>query len=301
MKLDGEILLAPMTELLQRIGAREIRWEPEKVTLPEGEFDITVNAADSPELTNTLFNHPTTRLFHINGKQCLLYIPHGNNFDKLPKFHFMDCSTIKLKYREGRIDRYVITNRTSGLFKMFISEERYSRESVEEEKELKVCKRCLAEWDTYGYKGYRRLTSEASKNQAVDAFNIEEFFATCKSQFKNLPSRSDQSILLSKDNYVENWAAISSFYREKKHWRCEQCGVDLHDHHQYLQVHHRNGVKQDNSPDNLEALCVLCHSLAPAHGHMQNETQVPPEARALILRRRDEMQRKAEAFLRMRV
>ncbi|MCR5347507.1 MAG: HNH endonuclease [Fretibacterium sp.] len=297
MKLDGEVLLAPMTSLLQRIGAREIHWEPEKFTLPEGEFDITVNAADSPELTDALFNN-STPFFSINGKQCLLYIPYGT-FSQLPKFHFMDCSTVKSKYKEGRIDRYVITNRTSGLFKMFVSEEWYSRENTEVEKRLKVCKKCLKEWDSYGYKGYRRLTGETAKNQAVDDFNIEEFFATCKTQFKNLPSRSDQSILLSKDDYVENWSAISTFYRENKHWRCEKCGVDLHDYHRYLQVHHRNGVKQDNSPDNLEALCVLCHSQAPAHGHMQNETQVPPEVRDLILRRREEMKRKEDAFLRM--
>lgn len=61
--------------------------------------------------------------------------------------------------------------------------------------------------------------------------------------------------------YVENWESISLAYRTKKNFTCERCGthVDGLDRF-YMQTHHKNSIKTDNREDNLECLCIKCHS-----------------------------------------
>ena len=36
-----------------------------------------------------------------------------------------------------------------------------------------------------------------------------------------------------------------------------------------MHCHHRNGVITDNRPENLQALCLLCHAKQPAHNHIK--------------------------------
>jgi hypothetical protein len=35
-------------------------------------------------------------------------------------------------------------------------------------------------------------------------------------------------------------------------------------------VHHINGLKSDDSPENLRVLCIGCHAEQPSHGHMRS-------------------------------
>lgn len=286
MKLNIELLTMPLTALLQKIGAPEISWEPQKIILPEAQFEITVDVAKQPEVATELFSNPDG-LLAVEGRQCLLYIPYGTQ-GQLPKFHFMDCRTIREMYSAGRLDRYVVTNKTSGLFRMSISSEWYRGDGQEKEVRLHVCKNCLNTWN---YKGYRNLLAW-EKDRVVNDFDIEEFFASCKSQFRFLPKRTDQSVFL-KDAYMENWGEISRGYRAGRGWKCEMCGVDLSDHQEYIHTHHINGNKHDTRPENLMALCYVCHSEQPHHGHMERNDP----ARALILERRERMQSYLNNFM----
>lgn len=286
MKLDTELLAAPMTALLEKIGAPETSWAPQKIVLPEGQFEITVDVAKQPQVAAELFSNPNG-LLAVEGRQCLLYIPCGS-LGQLPKFHFMDCRTIREMSRAGRLDRYVVTNKTSGLFKMSISSEWYQGGGQEKEVTLYVCKNCLDSWN---YKGYRNLLAK-EKDRAVKDFHIAEFFASCKSQFRFLPTRTDGSIFL-KDAYMKNWDDISRGYRSGRGWKCEMCGVDLSDHQEYIHTHHINGNKQDTRPENLIALCYVCHSEQPHHGHMERNEL----AQALILERREKMRRSLNNFI----
>ena len=55
------------------------------------------------------------------------------------------------------------------------------------------------------------------------------------------------------------WTVLSGWYREEQDWICEDCGIDLKSRKQFLHTHHIRG-RAYNSPDDLKALCVRCHS-----------------------------------------
>ncbi|MFW5891327.1 MAG: HNH endonuclease [bacterium] len=43
--------------------------------------------------------------------------------------------------------------------------------------------------------------------------------------------------------------------------KCELCGLDLLEEPNLLQIHHMDGNRDNNSPDNLMCLCFWCHAL----------------------------------------
>ena len=70
----------------------------------------------------------------------------------------------------------------------------------------------------------------------------------------------------SPDNYQpklfyssEQWRKYSKWYRNKQGWECEVCKLLLDSDPWYLDVHHTRG-REYNDPEDLQALCVGCHS-----------------------------------------
>ena len=55
------------------------------------------------------------------------------------------------------------------------------------------------------------------------------------------------------------WTELSIWYRKKQDWICENCGIHLSSRKVFLDTHHVRG-RAYNSPDDLKALCVKCHS-----------------------------------------
>ncbi|WP_066349669.1 HNH endonuclease [Geminocystis sp. NIES-3708] len=64
--------------------------------------------------------------------------------------------------------------------------------------------------------------------------------------------------------YSKDWREISMEVKEKADWKCAKCGADFKDKKSSrkgncLQVHHWNRIPEDNRPENLVALCNVCH------------------------------------------
>lgn len=62
--------------------------------------------------------------------------------------------------------------------------------------------------------------------------------------------------------YTKDWHEISTKYKEKHNYTCENCGITITDpfDRQYIHVHHINGDKTFNDESNLKCLCIDCHS-----------------------------------------
>ncbi|MEL6115335.1 HNH endonuclease signature motif containing protein [Photobacterium sp. SP02] len=205
-------------------------------------------------------------LLSYKGRQVLLYIKdHGTAVQSVVsrpetgnRFHVADCSKLKSMRSEGRFERYVVINDTSGDFP--ISGSSYFQGLAEEGiAKLKICKFCLGQLN---YKGY---ATGQIREKIFNEFDMQEFFSTYSSLFPHMPSRKADKAEI---NYSEDWAKISSHYRVEKEFECEQCGVNLRSQRGLLHVHHINGVKSDNKKSNLKALCIDCHSKQPMHGHI---------------------------------
>ncbi|MDR1509746.1 MAG: HNH endonuclease [Synergistaceae bacterium] len=276
MKIALDESFPELTNLLRKIEAREISWVPAKPTLPKEEFTIEVNPASYPEITNDIFVNPK-KLIAYEGIPCLIYIPQGTLFsipEDLPKFHFMECSTIKDMRRNGRFQRYIITNETSGRFVMNMRDNWHSAGAENNRVRLNVCKNCLRE---YNYKNYN---ASRDKDAIVRNFDIKSFFGECEVYFDDLPLRHDANFI--KDNYPKNWDAISLSYRNSIGWCCEICHAVFSEHRHLLGVHHRNGIKSDVDVANLQALCKVCHSEQFMHQHLsitETERQIIEELR----------------------
>lgn len=73
------------------------------------------------------------------------------------------------------------------------------------------------------------------------------------------------------NGYTDDWPGISFAYRQKHDFTCERCGVKMKSmlDYRFMQTHHRNGVKTNNNENNLECLCIDCHSKVDAN-HIAN-------------------------------
>jgi hypothetical protein len=108
---------------------------------------------------------------------------------------------------------------------------------------------------------------------AYDTFALDEFFEHFRrSQVREKPRWSPSTIPVA--SYTDDFDEISSRTRAAARWRCQEAGCDrllaASWERRYLHVHHRNGVKGDNSPENLAVLCIEHHAGQPGHAHLKN-------------------------------
>ncbi|MBC6427679.1 MAG: hypothetical protein GDA55_00305 [Cellvibrionales bacterium] len=265
---------APRTEWKPSRGpskaVTEALRKPEGVVIKPGELETLIGPGS---------------LLSYKGAQCVLYIKDTrqdqftleNKPEEARKVHLVDCATLKTMKIEGRFQRYVATQRTDGKFLVEPQNKVWGKPKNEIEVRLHPCKNCLK------YLNYENCTSwRVNISRVVKEFSFETFFHAYSTFFENMPRYSDITAPLG--GYVKNWNKISRNYRQKMHWTCEQCGVDLSEQTNLLHAHHKNGVVTDNSNQNLQALCVLCHSKQPWHDRMP----VKPRDRVDIERLRRE-------------
>ncbi|KZN56343.1 hypothetical protein N474_11400 [Pseudoalteromonas luteoviolacea CPMOR-2] len=202
------------------------------------------------------------------GRQVLLYIPlqtlpiedviKNGKLKRAKRLHVAECRTLEAMRNDGRYDSYFVTNDINGKY-LVKGKSKITKGEVEGIAELGVCMNCL---EVLNYKGYADKNYN-ERNEIFQSLRLPELFSTYSSYFKYYPAQKT-----SIGSYTQDWKQISRQYRQTQNYTCEQCGVDLNQYKWLLQTHHINGVKTDNSSNNLRALCLDCHKKQPKHEHM---------------------------------
>lgn len=201
-------------------------------------------------------------------KRVILYIRDVagyGNFESDPKFHVANCRTLKDMRSNNRFGRYVIANKDTGLFSV-----RTKQGGKMIEKKLSVCQNCL---DYLSFSSFELNWEESRRRQVVKAFSIKRFFDLYpKSLHYEIPRHNE--LTAPANDYPINFSQISYEYRNSCGWKCENesCGVVLgqSEYRKFLHVHHSDGQKNNNSKQNLKALCLHCHAQQFMHHHMRS-------------------------------
>lgn len=184
---------------------------------------------------------------------------------KAPKFHFTWCDTLERMESKGRFSRYILSRRKNNRFKVQAKERepayirKYGQIHEMEDVTLYACKNCM---DQLSYKGYSAKSWRTDeKNKAVSEFSIEQFIDENEGILESMrfykAHYTDNNV--PRMDYTDDFPEISRRLREACGWACSTCNVNMSGKKEGLHVHHRNGVKSDNSPQNLVVLCALCH------------------------------------------
>lgn len=194
--------------------------------------------------------------------RVLLYIRDHHLFSgefNAPKYHFFNCRTLVWMRETRRIDRYVVATEVTGSFRINIIE---NRQKKSEHHKLSVCQNCL---DGKAFDGFSLQSSKQDRDRFVEEFLPDRFFAVYPRSLIEIGNQQSAATAPLND-YPENWGVISRNARNSANWTCSVCGLILKVHKKkYLHVHHRNGVRSDVRPENLQVLCLGCHAEEPQH------------------------------------
>lgn len=241
MKLD----FSNLDDLLNKMG---IPFQPfvgpeiDQKLMSEG---ITVESDDVKVALNGTLEY--------QGRKVVLYIRDVRG--SLPKYHVLNCQTLKDMKIKGKYKRYVVTRRTDGEFILNFADN-LSRDNPETYR-LDICKHCL----------WKELNLRYVYDP--DAFPLADWFNAIDPSYEPPPTDGVYGPITTRQtgpvsNYPPDWNLRSFQCREKAGWQCEECGIDLKLDPKFLHAHHLRGTRY-NQPEDLRALCIACHAEQPGH------------------------------------
>ncbi len=153
---------------------------------------------------------------------------HVQTYSSFPKYHITNCETRR------QYSNFQYSNR------MPVTIHCRDTGQIHKNQYLSLCKNC---------------NNEIFSSWIFPVFGTHEWYDAVLRYAENQTNPITRT-----DGYVAMWSQISSAYREKHHWKCEKCHIDLKGGRKYLHVHHVDGNKLNNTEKNFRALCVLCHA-----------------------------------------
>lgn len=231
-------------------------WDPISIVLDTEGLDISPDDLEYPD-DGTL---------EYKGRKVVVYIRDQRVEFQPYKFHVANCKTLSQMKAQNLYDRYVVATRTDGMFTVNSYDDNHDLIEEGAEHRLAVCINCLKALNYKAYNDCRR----ADQREIISEFELQAFFLEYPSQITPTPIHTETTAPL--NDYTVDWPEISLRLREQNNWSCERCGRDFNgpERQQLLHVHHINGTRYDNRPENLQVLCSICHSLEPQHEHMRS-------------------------------
>lgn len=162
-----------------------------------------------------------------------IFLPEFNDLlhNANPVLHIYNCNTTNDLSKKMKV--------TNSSHNTFFSRDRKKNISAN----LKICKKCT--------KNLRKQFN--LKLLGLNTFN--DFVLALEESVK-------KELISGPDGYTINWRQISYCYRDTKNFICEKCGYQAKELYQqkFLHTHHIDRVKTNNKRNNLQCLCVKCHS-----------------------------------------
>jgi hypothetical protein len=198
--------------------------------------------------------------------RVLIYIRDISEFQNwVPRFHIADCATLDQMKQKNAFARYVVATRDDGSFVVNVIGN--GRQVTRNTMQLDVCQNCL---DKLDFDGFSRNLSQPRRLIIVSQFTIRRFFERFpKSLFSVRPTGVAE--IAPVNDYPADFEIISECLRTQRSWTCESCDrsfATLSDR-KFLHVHHKDGMKNNSSDQNLRVLCFGCHANEPLHAHMK--------------------------------
>ncbi|AJA69894.1 hypothetical protein MYRA21_2785 [Myroides sp. A21] len=181
----------------------------------------------------------------VEFKEDGIYLLHNNIWHKgymyiknadvnqygLPKYHILECKTIKDQKSRDKFDNHYYWSNESHVD----VRQRNSNQEYKEEV-LDLCKNCAKEAKEIYYN-----TTELFHN----SLNLDVNY-------------SKKVIKIDINGYDVDWHNIKRKHQEEKNFLCEECGIDLQNDKRFIEVIHKDDDKTNNMLSNLRCLCLGC-------------------------------------------